>query len=335
MSRALVTGATGMIGSHLVDRLLAGGVEVRALVRPSSDLSYLRSLPIEIVSGEPTDRPALARAVAGCRWVFHTAAFHDPAYSFSRGKHFEAFKRVNVDFTEVLLSASAAAGVSRFVYVSSASVYSLAARAPIAEDAPLDPFSDYARSKLLAEELVRNYHARGLAATIVRPCTTYGPRDRYVTPTLLALARLPILPLVEGGRHRQDLVYVGDVTELVWRAGRSDIAAGKAYNAASGRPQPMREFFDTFRGPTRRAPRVCPVPRATFLRLSGLLRRSLGGLAPAAEGILSPAGLAYLCQDVYYDVSLARRDLGFAPRVSFAEGLTLTLAARARRSSHG
>jgi 2-alkyl-3-oxoalkanoate reductase len=326
MTRALVTGATGMLGSHLVERLLKAGVAVRALVRPTSDTHYLRTLPVEIVTAGATDRVAIHQAVAGSDWVFHLASGFDVGAAFRTGEGLEKYHEVDVHLTEALLRASQEASVRRLVYASSVSVYSVNAVLPIAESAPLDPASDYGRSKLAAESRVRAHQQQGLPTVIVRPGITYGPRDRHFLPGALRLARLPLLPLVDGGSHLIDVVYVGDVVELMWSASRSPLAVGKVYNAASGSPRPLRELWEDYRQLTGRAPRICAMSATAFERFARLTRRYWGRFVPGLESLLSPVGVSYMGRDVYYDVSRACADLNYAPQVTFKQGVALSLA---------
>jgi nucleoside-diphosphate-sugar epimerase len=321
MTRALVTGATGMIGSHLVERLVAEGVEVRAFIRPSSDARILESLPVEIMRGTVTDPADLARAAQDSEWVFHNAAHFNVGSGYSINGDARRIRSSIVDITEGLLAASMAAGVKRFVYTSSTSVYSVTAPSPISEDASLEPSTEYGRAKVLAEARVRAYHEKGLATTIIRPCITYGPRDRHFFPATLRLSRTPLLPLIGGGSHLIDLVYVADVVELIWEASQRDVAIGKAYNAASGAPVSMRQLADDFRAVTGQAPRVLAVSPKTAKTMARVGRWYLRKLAPGMEEILSPVGIASFSRDVYYDVSRAKKDLNYSPRFTFKLGL--------------
>ncbi len=326
MMRALITGATGMIGRHLLERLLAANVSVRAFLRPESDARVLRTLPVEIERGDASDAAALRRAVAGCHLVFHTAGYLHVASAFTVDEDFEVYRIANVEFTERLLAACREVGTERFVFVSSTGVYSIDAAAPISEDAPLEPASAYGRSKLLAEELISEYQRRGLPTTIVRPCITYGRGDRYFLPAALRLARLPLLPLVDGGRGLYDLIHASDVAELMWRACQSDIAVGKVYNAASGAPVPFSEVLEHLGGLTGHRPRILSVSAHMLRHLAGPARWYLAKVAPGTEMILSSVGLRYLSRDVYYDMSQARSDLDFTPQISLPRGLTLAMA---------
>lgn len=326
MIRALVTGASGMLGSHLVERLLKAQVKVRAYARPTSNTQFLESLAVDIVKPGSAVPAAIRQAVEGCDCVFHLASNLDVGSAFRSGEGLERYKEADLYLTEGLLRASREEGVRRFIYVSSVSVYSVNTAAPIAESAPLDPVSDYGRSKVLAEGRVLAYQEQGLPTVIIRPCIAYGPRDRHFLPAALRLARLPILPLIEGGGHLIDLVYASDVAELIWSASQSQAAAGKIYNAASGAPCSVREMLKVYRELAGRSPRVFAVSPQSFARFARLTRGFWGNIAPGLDSLLSPLGVSYMSRDVYYDIAHARSDLFFAPQVKLKEGLALSLA---------
>jgi len=234
---------------------------------------------------------------------------------------------VNVDVTERLLEASLRAGVARFLYVSSTAVYGLDAAVPVAESAPAAPPSDYGESKRLAELKVHDYEARGLPATIVRPCVIYGPGDRHFLPTILPLTALPFLPLPAGGRFLHDFVYVDDVAELLWRASRTEAASGRVYNSASGSPRPLREYVECIVHEVGRGPRVCAMPAALLSRLRILARGYLGVVSPNAGALVTDVALDYFGRDVYYDMGRARRELGYEPAFTFERGIAAALSA--------
>lgn len=320
-----------MIGGALVRRLLAEDVEVRALVRAESDPSGLAPLSVEVLAGDLASAEDAARAVERVDWVFHLAGALTAGSAFGHSPGgYDLYRRANVDTTGTLLAASARAGVARFVYASSVAVYELETSSPISEDAPLRPASDYGRSKLRAEELVRDY-ARELDATIVRPCVVYGEHDRYLVPLVLALARLPVLPLARGGRHLLDLVHADDVAEVLWAASRSPAAPGRAYNAASGAPVPLRRLVDAVAAALGRRARVLSVSPAVLRTAAPLGRLYLRAFAPEAGFLLGPAGIGLMCRDVYFDVTRARAELGYSPRADVAERLAAAVRSAERR----
>jgi len=317
-----------MLGRAIVSRLLSDGAgtgEVRVLVRPSSDLRSLINLPVRIVTGESTSREVIREAVSGCRWVFHAAATFHLGSAFTSEESLDAYTPSNNDLTEALLDASLESGVERFVYTSSLGVYSPDVQSPIAEDSPTQPISAYGRSKLLAEQVVGRYQQSGLATTIVRPFIMYGPGDRYFFPAALNLVKMRLLPLVDGGRHLYDLVFAGDVAELMVQAAGADAANGKTYNAGSGRPMPFRIFLKIMGDQVGRTPLVLPVSPGMVTNFSGIARGYVAKFAPGIEEMLTPTGVAYLGQDVYFDMSRAKEELGYTARHRFAEGVALTL----------
>lgn len=219
---ALVTGGTGFLGGHVVRELLAQECEVRALVRPTSDRSELKALPVKFVTGDLRDPSSLEEAVKGADLVFHGAA----DYRFFV-PDVEAMRQVNVDGTVALCRAAVEAGVSRIVYTSSAATV----RCPDGKPGTEDDFmtadecqSTYQRTKVLAEQAVWQMIGEGAPITIVNPSTFIGAGDRRPTPTGRMIAdylsgKLP--------------AYVGAVMNWVAVA---DVARGHWLAATRGRP---------------------------------------------------------------------------------------------------
>ena len=193
--RSLVTGATGLLGSHLVEQLVKQDDEVRALVRPGHDAAEIRQQGVEVVGGDLTNRESLVPAVADVDVVYHTAG----QVVASSPEHFLA---INVWGTANLLEVSKKAGVGRFVFVSSVIIYQNNAEGPLLENAPQrSPDNSYAGSKVHAERLVwQYYHDRGLPVSVIRPCIMHGERDRNFGPQIMGMASFPIWILPNGGR---------------------------------------------------------------------------------------------------------------------------------------
>lgn len=329
MNGCLVTGASGMLGRHLVLHLLNQNIRVRVLVRPSSDIAFLNGTAVEIVAGEADDGNAIEQAVAGMETVFHAAAYLTVNAPFGADSgdsaEWEQYQRVNVDFTAKLLSAAQAAGAGRFVYVSSNSVYALDAPVPTPEDAPLEPGSMYGRSKLMAEELVQAAQQYGLPTTIIRPAVIYGPGDRYFTPAALKLAKMPVLPLVNEGKTLFDMVYVADVVELLWLAGQSEAAGGRIYNCGPGRPTSINDLVAAYRRIKGKGPKIVGMTAEAAARFAPFSRFLLSRLAPGTEAAMTPAGLRLMSQDLHLDMSRAEEELGFRPAYTLQDGLAATL----------
>jgi dihydroflavonol-4-reductase len=219
--KALVTGATGFVGSHLAEALRRGGHEVTALARSSRKAEALISQGVRVVAGDLHDAAALERAAAGQDIIYHVAgvvAARDEA----------EFLRANRDGTRNILSAAERNGHPRFVLVSS-----LAAAGPAPRGVPLTgreaprPVTAYGRSKLAAEELVRG---SALRWSVIRPPIVYGPRDREVLK-IFRLARLRLAPVFGDGSQELSAVHALDLAEALVAVGQSATTVGGIYPA--------------------------------------------------------------------------------------------------------
>lgn len=247
----VVTGGAGFIGSHLVDRLLADGRQVRVV----DDLSTGRAqnlahhgATVEVIEGDVRDEKLLDRAFAGSERVFHLAARADIVPSI---RDPEAYFRANVDGTFAALQAARRHQVARFVYVASSSCYGIPDAYPTPESAPLRPQYPYALTKMLGEELVLHWaKVYGLPAVSVRLFNVYGPRARTsgaygaVFGVFLAqlLAGQP-LTVVGDGTQTRDFTYVTDVAGALLAAARAG-RPGAVYNAGSGRPVSVNRLVE-------------------------------------------------------------------------------------------
>jgi len=180
--RVFVTGGTGFVGSAVVRKLVAAGLEVRALVRPGAETRMLEALPVARIMGDLSQVDVLTNGMEGCQWVFHVAAL----YSYW-GHSWEDFQRANVDGTRNVLDAASRVGIDRLVYTSSIAALGLNRdRSPANEGTPSsleDMITPYKRSKFLAEEIARAYASGGLPVVIVNPSTPVGIGDHKPTPT--------------------------------------------------------------------------------------------------------------------------------------------------------
>ena len=300
--RYLVTGATGLVGSHVVDRLLASGDAVRVLVRRPADADALRRRGAESRLGDLAEAADLPPVVAGMDVVVHCAGVVQV-----RGQHRDLWT-VNVLGTERLLAASATTGLRRFVHISTVAVYDHMSTT-MAEDAPKQPTGAYGKSKWAAEEaLWRHCAEHALPAVALRPCVVYGGRDRHAWPALSRLARMRVVPLPRGGARLLDLVHVSDVVEAVLAAAHEPAAAGHAYNITDGETHSYRDILTSLGRLTGRRPAILPIPSPAW--------RLAGRVVAAARA---------LDLDLHYPIDAARRDLGYRPRVGLLEGLRRTL----------
>ena len=317
MPRALVTGATGLVGSYIVERLRADGWEARALVRDPSRARWLEPLGASLVTGDVLDEASVSRAAEGCDAVFHTAAAVTP-----RGG-WEAFRAPNIDGTRNVIAAAAGAR-ARLLHLSSVAVYGPGARyrsdgERTSEDTPLAPLPDsafYARSKRESEELVMLAHREGRAwATAVRPCVIYGRRDRQFVPRIGRVLQLGIAPLLGGGRTTLPIVHAASVADAAVRAVATDAAGGRAYNAANDFDVTVRDFFRLAGEGLGRRVRLVPLPAAL---VSAGVRVGLKAAAMLSGGglnVVAGSSLSFLTRDNPFTSERARRELGWSPPV--------------------
>jgi dihydroflavonol-4-reductase len=213
---ALVTGATGFIGRHLVDRLTADGWSVRALVRRSSDVRHLSAAGVALVEGDLLGQETLARAVEGAEVVFHLAAV-------TAARSEQEYERVNTEGTRRVVDAvrAAGSGTNRLVYLSSYAAVgpSLPDRPRRSSDPPA-PLTAYGRTKLAGERLVREAERDGVQVLVVRAPAVYGPGDRALLP-YFRLVRWRLAPVPGGGERRLHLIFAPDLAEALRRAADS------------------------------------------------------------------------------------------------------------------
>ncbi len=312
--RVLVTGGTGFVGSHLVEALLAGGHDVRCLVRPGRS-GWLPADPrVHLAEGSLENAGALRDAAGDREVVFHLAGL-------TRALRREDFHRVNHEGTRaVVLACRGAPSLRRLVYASS-----LAAAGPspdgrpLREDDPPRPIDDYGVSKLRGEEAVRAEAAR-VPATIVRLPAVYGPRDTDFLAAFRAVRR-GVLPVPARGA-RIDLCHVSDaVAALLLVAGRQE-ATGATYFVAGDRPLSWEQAGDAMAAALGVRAVAVPVPGLAAM-----------GLAVGAEAWARVTGRASVISRDKVREMRARywvcdpsriRALGFAPHVTPAEGFRLT-----------
>jgi dihydroflavonol-4-reductase len=260
--RALVTGATGFVGSAVARALLQAGWQVRTLVRKDSDRRNLQHLGVEIVAGDLADSASLVRAAADCEALFHVAA--DYRLGALRP---EQLYRTNVEGTRNILHASRLAGVARVVYTSSVATIGLPADgSPGHEETPValtDMIGHYKRSKYLAEQVVRDSTRTGTSVVIVNPSTPIGPGDVRPTPTgqmVLDAASGRMPAYVDTGLN---IVHVDDVAAghlLAFHRGR----VGERY-ILGGEDMTLRAILVEIAGLVGRNPPRIRLPRSAVL----------------------------------------------------------------------
>lgn len=323
--QALVTGATGLVGSHLVERLGAAGWSVRALVRTPRSAAWLGDLGVsELARGDVLDEASLVEAAKGCSVIFHAAAAITP----ERGD-WESYRVPNVEGTRAVIAAARANG-ARLMHVSSVAVYGPKGRfrsdGPTTEDRPLEPLPDgayYARSKRESEQLVMDAHARGeVWATAVRPDVIYGRRDRQFVPRFARIfSTVHAMPLPGGGRNTLAIIHAANVADCAIRAATSDVAGGNAYNVANEGDVTLGQFVRL--AAAGLGTRVIGVPVPLPLLQGGLAaaKRVTRWLRLPGASVLQHASLGFVSRDNPFSSAKAQRELGWSPVIAPTTGI--------------
>jgi nucleoside-diphosphate-sugar epimerase len=314
--RALVTGATGLVGSHIVERLHAEGWSVRALVRDAERAAWLEALGAERFVGDVLDAGAFIRAAAACDAIFHCAAAILPERD-----EWEAYRATNLDGTRNAIAAARASG-ARLLHVSSVAVYGGAGRyrdSPTDESAELPPLPEtafYARSKRESEAMVLDAHRRGeIWACAVRPDVIYGKRDRQFIPRIARVLSRGFFPVLGGGRSTLAIVHAGNVADGAVRAVASEVAGGKAYNLANDYDVTVREFVRLAAQGLRRRVRLVPVPMLLAKTVFKLVT-ILVGIARRGAALSQAGGaIAFVSRNNPFSSERARRELSWTPPI--------------------
>jgi NAD dependent epimerase/dehydratase len=306
--KIVVTGASGFIGSHLVERLVTHGARVCAFLHYNSrnDLGLLALLDeailreVEIITGDLLDQEAVRTALKDREIVFHLGALVAIPYSYLQPL---SFVQTNILGTAHVLNAALAHGIERLIHTSTSEVYGTAQYHLIDEKHPLVAQSPYAASKIAADKLVESYHfSFGLPVATIRPFNTYGARQsaRAVIPTIIAQALSQDVIRLGATFPRRDFTYISDTIEGFLRIAECDRAIGEVVNLGSGKAVSINEVVT---------------------RVGAILGRSLPILSEPSRLRPVHSEVGVLAADNHKAATL----LGWQPTVSLEEGLRKTL----------
>ena len=317
MTRCLVTGATGFVGSHIAERCVAEGFDVRALVRPGSDSALLAEWGVTLVEGDLLDAASLERGMDGVDYVFHAAA------KVGDWGSVDSFRRVNVDGLRLVLESACRAHLRRFVHVSSLGVYRNGHHYGTDESViPTHGTDDYANTKIEGEHMVVAAHTQtGLPITVFRPGFIYGPRDRNVLPRLLDALHKQRLVWLGDGTQKVNSIYVKNLVDAIFLSLDKPASIGQIYNVTDAQGIDKREFITTvaraagFHVPQRHVPLWLGVVFAEVFETVYRLARCQQ--AP----ILNKARVKFLGLNLDFSCAKAQQQLGYTPRVKFHEAM--------------
>jgi nucleoside-diphosphate-sugar epimerase len=316
--RVLVTGTTGFTGGHLARYLASRGDTVTALVRSPEGGRGAAADNMEIVPGDLRDRAALDRAAAGAEVVYHIAAIYRQA-----GVRAEEYAAVNATAPGEIVRAAARAGARRVVHCSTVGVHGDIEHPPANEYAPFRPGDLYQRTKLEGERTARAVAAEtGVELVVVRPTGIYGPGDRRLLKLFRGVARGRFVVL-GSGRIFYHLTYIDDLVEGFRLCGAVPAAAGRTYILAGPEVTTLTELIGVIAAEARIAPPRLHLPVWPFW-IAGA----------ACEAICRPLGIEpplyrrrvdFFTKSRAFDISRARQELGYTPRVAVREGVRRSL----------
>ncbi len=328
----LVTGGTGFLGRRLVERLLAEGRAVSVLGRtPAPDLE---KRGVRFIRASLDDAPAVTAACAGVGTLFHTAA------KVGVWGRYDDFFRTNVLGTRALLAGCRAHGVAHFVYTSTPSVvYNGQSLANADESLPLttDCPSPYPLTKAIAEREVLAANSAALRTVALRPHLIWGVGDPHLVPRVLARARSGRLRIVGDGKNRVDMVHVENAVDAHLLAeqalARTDSpAAGRAFFITNGEPVVLWNWINDLLRALGQAPVTKKISLSAASTIGAVCETLWRALPVSTEPPMTRFIAAELAKDHWFNLTAARRDLGYTPKISMANG-TANLVKHLRPSS--
>jgi nucleoside-diphosphate-sugar epimerase len=318
--KALVTGAGGFLGGAIARLLRQGGACVRSFNRTA--YPWLEQIGVEQHVGDVADATAVGKAAAGVDVVYHVAA---KAGVWGR---YQDFVATNVVGTENVIAACLKTGTRRLVYTSTPSVvHDGRDLEGVNESVPYPKRfeADYAATKARAEQAVLAANGPELSTVALRPHLIWGPGDPHLIPRILVRGRDGTLRRIGSRPVRVDVTYVDNAADAHVLAGErlavDSLCAGKAYFVSNGEPVELWAFINRVLATAGLPPVIRAVPRRTTMLTGVLLERLYRLLRVANEPPMTRFVAAQLSTSHWYDISAARRDLGYEPRVSIDEGL--------------
>lgn len=321
--KVLITGASGFTGSVLVRKLVNLGADVRAIARPSSDLSPLSDLPIKWYRGQVYDRDLIKEATKDIDYIFHLAALYRETSADPNDYYL-----VHVESTKAMAEAvSSSPNFKRFVHLSTVGVHGHVESPPANEESPYNPGDDYQKTKLEAELWIRDYaEHKGLPLTVIRPAAIYGPGDRRLLK-VFKLASFKFSPILGYGKCLYHLVHVEDLVDIIIEAANNTAALGQVFIAGAEQPVSLVEMMQVVCDVLRKKLRVLRIPAWPFFLVADLCElvckpkvSKLIGLKP----FIYRRRVAFFTKDRSFDTSKVRRLLGYKHKYTNSEGLKQT-----------
>ncbi len=328
--RCLITGASGFIGGHIAEACVKRDWQVVAVARPASATTFLDSLGLLTLRGQMSDPAFLNKALDDVDVVVHCAA------KVGNWGPVDEYRPVNVDNLRHLLTACKGRSLSRFIHMSSLGVY--APQDYYGADETVPPPArhrdSYSQTKMEAEQLALQYQRDfGVPVVVLRPGFVYGPRDRTVLPKIIQGLREGTVRYPGGGHTALNTIYIGNLVDAVFLAIDQTQAVGQIYNLTDGEFVTKRRFIEAIADAMalphpRRTPPLWLAKVVTWVYEARAKRR---GATEAPR--FNFASLKFLGLNLDFSIDKARRELGYRPRVTFEDGMGMTMDWYKKQSS--
>jgi nucleoside-diphosphate-sugar epimerase len=316
--RILVTGGTGFTGTALVRRLREDGHAVVALdYKEGLQCDALRAMGAEVVIGSVTDRAAVERSMRGVEFVFHlAAAFRELNVPNS------FYDEVNVGGTRTVLEAAIREGAWKFVYCSTCGVHGNVDHPPAGEDAPIQPADYYQRTKYEAEPLVKALAPASMETVILRPAAIYGPGDPERFFMIFKRVAQGSFPMFGSGRTLYHPLYIDNLVDAFMLCLPRGAGNGREYLIADEHYYPIQEIVEEVGRALKVPVRIPHYPVLPVLVLGHVVEKLCKpfGLTPP----IFPRRVDWYRQNRAFDITRAKRELGYAPQIPLDEGLRRT-----------
>ena len=316
----VVTGATGFLGSALVTELLKRKQPVRILARDEKKARLQFGDAVTIIPGDIIDAAQVQQIVDGATTIYHLAGrLYHPSVPA------ELYQQTHVEGTRILLRAChGQTQLQRIVHVSTTGVFGVTGKRPATEDTPFAPTNPYEATKLEGEQLaLKAYQEQGLPVTVVRPGLVYGPGDLHLLGFFSAINK-GMFRVIDGGKALLHPIYIDDLVAAFLLCAEQPQAPGRSYNIAGEHPDTVRELAIAIAHALGKElpPGSIPLWLANFAS-------DIFAVTPGIRGEHAPltrSRVQFLTHSRLYDISRAKSDLGFAPKVSLEEGMKQTAA---------
>lgn len=318
MEKVLLTGATGFLGKYITEQLMAGGYQVLALGRNEEAGKVLEDMGAVFCKGDFTDKEK-------CRPFFKDADYviHAGALSTVWGK-WESFREINVEGTRNVCELCVENHVKRLVYISSPSIYSGKQHRFDIKETEFDSTNKlnyYIKSKILAEQVIDEFHAKGLYTVTLRPRGLFGIGDTSLIPRILKANAKIGIPLFNGGENYVDITCVENVAYASILCIKAEDVDGEIFNISNGEPMQFKSILEMFLQAIDAKPKYLKLPLGLVYGIASLLETVYRTFDKEGEPALTRYTVCTLAFSQTLDISKAEKKLGYKSDMTISEGI--------------